>query len=79
MVVVFLLYQIAILECTELFINYFLMRYAEIQRFRRYLKKKFKDLFCETSIPIAYQMRKLLSVKDAAFFIQENPWCECEK
>ena len=40
-------YQIAILEYTELFINHVLKWYAEIQRLISYLKEKIKYSFCE--------------------------------
>ena len=74
-------------ECTKL-LFWSVLRFSSIISSSDMLKtkawylvwrKKIKDSFCETPISIAYQIRELLSVKHGAFFVQNNPWCECEK
>ena len=37
------------------------------------------DSNCEIPMPIKCQIWKLLTPKHGAFFVQDNPWCECEK
>ena len=37
------------------------------------------DLNCEIPMSITCQIWKLLTPKHGAFFVQDNPWCECEK
>ena len=78
MVVFFLVYQVAIFECNELDTNSFLDCFAEFQGMVCFLKRN-NDLNCEIPMSITCQIWKLLNPKHGAFFVQDNPWCECEK
>ena len=74
----FWVYQSAILECNEPDTNYFLNCFAGFQGIVFFLKGN-NESICEIPMSITCQIWKLLNPKHGAFFVQDNPWCECEK
>ena len=69
------MYQIAILECNKLDIKYFFDCFAGFQGKDFFLTEIINNSNCEMTC----QIWKLLTPKHRAFFVQDNPWCECEK
>ena len=73
------MYQIAVLECNEFDTNYLFDCFAGFQGMAFSWKEIINDLNCEIPMSITCQIWKLLTPKHGAFFVQDNPWCECEK
>ena len=73
----FWVHQIAILECNDLDTSYFFVLLNSKEWF--FFLKRNNNSNCEIPMSITCRIWKLVTPKHGAIFVQDNPWCECEK